>query len=237
MGSISDPPFEETYKMLLDKAQNNEEENVVDEECQLPVIDLSRLEENSDEVAREECKSEIARASQEWGFFQVVNHGISSDIFNRLRCEQEKVFKQPFDKKTKEDKFLNFSAGSYRWGTPTATSITQLSWSEAFHIPLSDILGGSTPSNTTLRYLLITNFCYINILHHILRLLVLNFGYALFLFHILRTQNVTLMSDHQYHSKYVFFFNLFKSRLICFPYYLYVHEESYKVVRGGVLEG
>jgi len=150
MGLIdSDPPFEETYKNLFNKDQNIiNDELMVDNECELPVIDLSRL--NDDEVAREECKSMIAKASQEWGFFQVVNHGISSDILKRLRCEQKKVFKEPFDKKTKEDQFLNFSAGSYRWGTPTATCIKQLSWSEAFHIPLTDILG----SNTHLRYLI-----------------------------------------------------------------------------------
>ncbi|CAJ1925096.1 unnamed protein product [Sphenostylis stenocarpa] len=154
MDSVSDPPFQEAYKILFDKTRDNIRENngvdydelVVAEECELPVIDLSRLEE-SDEVVREECKSHIARASQEWGFFQVVNHGISSEIFSRLRCEQEKVFKQPFEKKTKEDKFLNFSAGSYRWGAPSATCIGQLSWSEAFHIPLTDILG-STRSNS-----------------------------------------------------------------------------------------
>lgn len=153
MDSISDPPFHEAYKILFDKTRNINQENndfdhqdLVAEECELPVIDLSCLED-SDEVAREECKSHIARASQEWGFFQVVKHGISSEIFSRLRCEQEKVFKQPFEKKTKEDKFLNFSAGSYRWGTPSATCIRQLSWSEAFHIPLTDILGSTTGSN------------------------------------------------------------------------------------------
>lgn len=145
MGLIdSDPPFEETYKYLFNKDQNIiNDELMVDNECELPVIDLSRLNDD-DEVAREECKSMIANASQEWGFLQVVNHGISSDILTRLRCEQKKVFKEPFDKKTKEDKFLNFSAGSYRWGTPTATCIKQLSWSEAFHIPLTDILGSNT---------------------------------------------------------------------------------------------
>ncbi|KAK7253183.1 hypothetical protein RIF29_37694 [Crotalaria pallida] len=161
--SISDPPFHETYKKLFEKINHNsisisneeqgeeeEEKEKVgagadDEECELPVIDLKAvLEEESGDpsptAAREECKSQIARASQEWGFFQVVNHGISSEILKRLRSEQEKLFKKPFEKKTKEDKFFNFSSGSYRWGSPTATCITQLSWSEAFHIPLTDIL-------------------------------------------------------------------------------------------------
>ncbi|KOM31216.1 hypothetical protein LR48_Vigan01g077100 [Vigna angularis] len=42
---------------------------VVGEDCELSVIDLSRLADK-DETVREECKSHIARASQDWGFFQ-----------------------------------------------------------------------------------------------------------------------------------------------------------------------
>ncbi|KAL1355453.1 hypothetical protein HN51_007485 [Arachis hypogaea] len=147
MASIWDPPFMEAYKNLLEKKEDmrNNNEVVVVEECELPVIDLSLLEA-SEELAREECKSQIARASEEWGFFQVVKHGISGDILKRLRWQQEKAFKEPFDVKAKED---NFSAGAYRWGSPTATCIKQLSWSEAFHIPLTDIIGSNNiPSNT-----------------------------------------------------------------------------------------
>lgn len=157
MEPISEPPFEEAYKILLNKAKTNncndfddDDEFIVIEKCELPLIDLSHLEDK-DEMVREECKCEIARASQEWGFFQVVKHGIPNDIFNRLRCEQEKMFKLPFDKKTKEDKFLQFSSGSYRWGTPSATCVKQLCWSEAFHIPLVDVLEPNNESNA-LRY-------------------------------------------------------------------------------------
>lgn len=136
----SDPPFHKTYKTLFDK--NHQDDKVLDrvEEYDLPFIDVSRLEVSDDQV-RDMCKSDIARASKEWGFFQVVNHGISHELLERMRTEQEKLFKQPFDKKREDHKFLNFSAGSYRWGTPTATCLKQLSWSEAFHIPITDIYG------------------------------------------------------------------------------------------------
>ncbi|KAB1201314.1 Gibberellin 2-beta-dioxygenase 8 [Morella rubra] len=142
----TDPPFHEFYKSLFNKnmeektpqtINKSDKELVIVEECELPLIDLSRL--YLSEPERTECKADIARASQEWGFFQVVNHGISPEILEKMRSEQERVFKQPFDRKTKEYRYLNFSAGSYRWGTPSATSLGQLSWSEAFHIPLSDI--------------------------------------------------------------------------------------------------
>ncbi|MBA0871386.1 hypothetical protein Goshw_024999 [Gossypium schwendimanii] len=137
----SDPPFHETYKTLfaVTKPLNNDWLASVTavEELELPLIDLTWLSLESPE--KERCKNDIARAANEWGFFQVVNHGISRDVLEKMRDEQVKVFKQPFQHKCREDKFMNVSAGSYRWGTPTATCLRQLSWSEAFHIPMTDI--------------------------------------------------------------------------------------------------
>nr|UQE85513.1 GA 2-oxidase 2 [Dioscorea oppositifolia] len=52
-----------------------------------------------------------------------------------MKEEQKKLFELPFEKKV-TSKFLN---DFYRWGTPSATSLNQFSWSEAFHCPLSDI--------------------------------------------------------------------------------------------------
>ncbi|CAA2973732.1 gibberellin 2-beta-dioxygenase 8-like [Olea europaea subsp. europaea] len=116
MGEESpDPPFQEKYKNLFDSLTEVElakssEELLVDE-CELPLIDLNML--NLGDSEREACKRQIAKASREWGFFQVVNHGISSQ----------------------------FSMGSYTWGTPSPNYLRQLSWSEAYHVSLSDILG------------------------------------------------------------------------------------------------
>ncbi|KAL9452720.1 hypothetical protein AB3S75_008500 [Citrus x aurantiifolia] len=154
LNMATDPPFHQAYKSLIEDTSNNifGKKLVLVEECELPLIDLSRILHNDnvvDESEREECKEEIARASQQWGFFQVTNHGISKDLLEKMREEQVKVFKQPFDKKSKEDKFMNFPAGSYRWGTPTATCLNQLSWSEAFHIPMADI-SASAAAFTTL---------------------------------------------------------------------------------------
>lgn len=156
-----DPPFNEIYKTLLYKQitntrtfpNNNIPEipfgfsvTAVVEEVELPVIDVSRLIYGA-EKEREKCKEEVARASIEWGFFQVVNHGISMDVLEKMRQEQIRVFREPFDKKSKSEKF---SAGSYRWGTPSATCLRQLSWSEAFHVPMTDI--SDNKDFTTLRY-------------------------------------------------------------------------------------
>ncbi|XP_077221386.1 gibberellin 2-beta-dioxygenase 8-like isoform X2 [Tasmannia lanceolata] len=144
----SNPPFQKAYESLLENAGKEEFEDkkiMVVDGCEIPLIDLSRL--NFGEKERDECKREIVDASSKWGFFQVENHGISSDILERIRREQVKVFRQPFEKKANE-KLLNFSRDSYRWGAPNATSLKQLSWSEAFHIPLATDIFESTEYNS-----------------------------------------------------------------------------------------
>ncbi|KAM7506214.1 hypothetical protein LguiB_005118 [Lonicera macranthoides] len=142
-----DPPFQEKYKSLFDKyySINNSNDLVIVEDCKLPLIDFSRL--TLGEMERDECKREIAKASQEWGFFQVINHGISREILERMRNEQVHEFKRPFSDKVSQ-KDLNYPPGSYQWGTPSAICLTHLSWSEAFHVPLVDINSKTNLSTT-----------------------------------------------------------------------------------------
>ncbi|KAL5759105.1 hypothetical protein ACOSP7_017625 [Xanthoceras sorbifolium] len=104
------------------------------EECQLPLIDLSGLNSH-DQKETNACAAAICRASSEWGFFQVVNHGISPELLSKMRREQELLFQTPFEIKATCGLLNN----SYRWGSPTATSPKHFSWSEAFHIPLTKI--------------------------------------------------------------------------------------------------
>ncbi|KAG4968879.1 hypothetical protein JHK84_034918 [Glycine max] len=127
-----EPPFLETYKTLVQKhkgdSRNGYSSCSIVERCDIPLIDLSRLS-----LEREECMREIAEAAREWGFFQVVNHGISHELLKSLQIEQKKVFYQPFVNKS------STQAKAYRWGNRFATDLRQLSWSEAFHFYLTDI--------------------------------------------------------------------------------------------------
>lgn len=136
-----DPPLQAVYSSLFDRARDKGEAEgagcVADEDVdikKLPMIDLGRL--LLGDAEREGCKKDIAAAAREWGFFQVRNHGVPKQLLERIYVEQMKVFRQPFNKK-KEERLLNFSVDSYRWGAPNATSLQQLSWSEAYHISLS----------------------------------------------------------------------------------------------------
>ncbi|XP_017979963.1 PREDICTED: gibberellin 2-beta-dioxygenase 8 [Theobroma cacao] len=133
-----EPPFFEKYKAILQSSAEMEKFPMVEvcEEIELPLIDLSGL--NLGPFERQKCIEQMAEASSEWGFFQIVNHGIPEELLDRLKSEQMKVFHRPFDKKAGKN-FLNLSAQSYRWGNPLATSLRNLSWSEALHISLKDV--------------------------------------------------------------------------------------------------
>ncbi|MCL7034402.1 hypothetical protein MKW94_018434 [Papaver nudicaule] len=117
---------------------------------QLPLIDIRSLTGvgSSTFLEKQKCKKQIIEASKQWGFFQVVNHGISNELLKKMNDEQMKLFRQPYEEKSSSNNFLS---NTYRSGTPTP--MNQFSWSEAFHIPLSDIRSGNPQNlnNNTLR--------------------------------------------------------------------------------------
>ncbi|KAF3431762.1 hypothetical protein FNV43_RR26498 [Rhamnella rubrinervis] len=114
----SNPPLLHHYGALLHHPSslpslesNQRCGGLVMEECQLPLIDLNGLKSH-DVRERIECAMAISKASSEWGFFQVVNHGISPELLKNMRREQMKLFQSPFELKA-SCRLLN---DSYRWG-------------------------------------------------------------------------------------------------------------------------
>nr|CAD1836195.1 unnamed protein product [Ananas comosus var. bracteatus] len=133
-----EPPLIESYEALLLRGSESASprisfEGEVAEQCELPLIDLADLRRGGE--ARRACAGAMARAASEWGFFQVVNHGISARAFAEMRREQKLLFRAPFEAKVSSGVLNN----SYRWGNPTATSVKQFLWSEAFHVSLAKI--------------------------------------------------------------------------------------------------
>ncbi|XP_024311464.1 gibberellin 2-beta-dioxygenase 8 isoform X2 [Brachypodium distachyon] len=158
----SNPPLLATYKHLLDGEHRRLPLGVVagdeeDDQCDLPVIDLAPLllDLESDQQTRNNggsssaaCRAAMVRAASEWGFFQVTNHGVPQPLLDELHGQQLRAFRRPFHRKLApgdgddEDQLL-LSPEAYRWGNPTATCLHQLSWSEAYHVPIT------TPSPET----------------------------------------------------------------------------------------
>lgn len=138
--SSPNPPLFDTYKALFDghRPDGLEKAEAAGEEWELPVIDLDGLRRSEAHVVAQ-CKRGIVEASSEWGFFQVVSHGIPREALERMREVMVGVFRRPFVTKARE-RLPDFGPDSYQWGTPTATSLKQLSWSEAYQIALSQAL-------------------------------------------------------------------------------------------------
>ncbi|XP_069146474.1 jasmonate-induced oxygenase 2-like [Solanum lycopersicum] len=66
----------------------------------IPLIDLENLN-SSDESIRDETMELISKACREWGFFQVVNHGVSHELMANARSVWREFFHLPMDEKQK----------------------------------------------------------------------------------------------------------------------------------------
>ncbi|KAF5745597.1 protein SRG1-like [Tripterygium wilfordii] len=61
----------------------------------LPILDMKQLESGYEELQK------LHSACKDWGFFQVVNHGVSSSLMEKLRNEIEEFYKLPIEEKVK----------------------------------------------------------------------------------------------------------------------------------------
>ncbi|XP_041028794.1 protein SRG1-like isoform X2 [Juglans microcarpa x Juglans regia] len=95
----------------------------------VPVIDLERL------VVEYSSSSELERlhsACKDWGFFQVVNHGVSTSLLEEFRTEIENFFKLPYEEKKKLWQQADNHEG---FGQLFVVSEDQkLDWSDMFYI-------------------------------------------------------------------------------------------------------
>ncbi|MCD7460160.1 hypothetical protein HAX54_042969 [Datura stramonium] len=69
---------------------------------QVPVIDMKKLLENN--TGDDDDDSELKRlhlACKEWGFFQLVNHGVSSLLLEKVKSEIQAFFQLPMEEKKK----------------------------------------------------------------------------------------------------------------------------------------
>ncbi|GKV06031.1 hypothetical protein SLEP1_g17968 [Rubroshorea leprosula] len=83
---ISDRPFTNDTPLLTNKHEN------------IPLIDLQHLLSN-DRTLRSQTLSSISKACREWGFFQVVNHGISPELMRSALEVWRDFFNLPLELK------------------------------------------------------------------------------------------------------------------------------------------
>ncbi|KFK36717.1 hypothetical protein AALP_AA4G160400 [Arabis alpina] len=64
-------------------------------DIEIPVVDMSDVWGKQEELKR------VRSACEEWGFFQVVNHGVSHELMERMRGAWREFFELPLEEKRK----------------------------------------------------------------------------------------------------------------------------------------
>ncbi|KAL2931153.1 Protein SRG1 [Bienertia sinuspersici] len=94
-------------------------------DLQVPIINMDTLL-NGDDLELEKLHS----ACQEWGFFQVVNHGVDKSMVEKLKMDTEVFFNQPLEEKKKYSQTANDVEG---YGQAFVGSEEQkLDWADIF---------------------------------------------------------------------------------------------------------
>lgn len=70
--------------------------HITNDGADIPVVDLSGM---NDEKLRDTTLRHVSEACREWGFFQIVNHGVRPELMDRARQLWRDFFHQPMEVK------------------------------------------------------------------------------------------------------------------------------------------
>ncbi|KAK9115750.1 hypothetical protein Sjap_014697 [Stephania japonica] len=102
----------------------------VDDSLKIPVIDLSRL--NDDQKFAHDELMKLHNACEDWGFFQLINHGVYEDVIEKMKDDTNEFFKLPLEKKKTYSQLPNSLEG---YGQASVMSEDQkLDWAEMLFI-------------------------------------------------------------------------------------------------------
>ncbi|CAN1173689.1 2-oxoglutarate-dependent dioxygenase 11 [Linum perenne] len=65
---------------------------------QIPVIDMTKLAAGGGGDADEES-AKLHSACKDWGFFQVINHGVKDEVIQKMKVDLQEFFNQPLQEK------------------------------------------------------------------------------------------------------------------------------------------
>lgn len=80
---------------------------------QVPVVDVSDLMRDATAPAAQAAIDQIANACKTWGFFHIVNHGISQQQLQQVWHQTQGFFHQPLDNKLKVERSRQNPWGFY----------------------------------------------------------------------------------------------------------------------------
>jgi len=72
---------------------------------ELPILDLCNLHHQSDEhpssSARDKIARDLVKILSDWGFVQLVNHGVDTQVIQEMQAQAKKFFDLPLEQKEK----------------------------------------------------------------------------------------------------------------------------------------
>lgn len=98
---------------------------------QIPVVDLKDMD-SGDRKARNRVMEELKKAAEEWGVMHIVNHGISTELMDRVRAVGKEFFDLPIEQK---ELYANDQASGkiQGYGSKLANNASgQLEWEDYF---------------------------------------------------------------------------------------------------------
>ncbi|GLT50582.1 hypothetical protein SLA2020_241240 [Shorea laevis] len=102
----------------------------------LPTIDMNRF------ASMEEFHLELHKlhsACQHWGFFQLVNHGVSTELLEKLKHEMEGFFKLPLEEKMKYKIRTGEVEGYGSVARPGIIPEGKLDWADRFYMTTNPV--------------------------------------------------------------------------------------------------
>lgn len=91
---LVDAKISEIPRIFLHSLDNIEENSSISGETRLsiPVIDLKGL--NLESVHRKQIVEQVREASETWGFFQIINHGIPESVLEDIKDGVRRFYEQ-----------------------------------------------------------------------------------------------------------------------------------------------
>eukprot|EP00252_Welwitschia_mirabilis_P009931 TRINITY_DN2287_c0_g1_i3.p1 TRINITY_DN2287_c0_g1~~TRINITY_DN2287_c0_g1_i3.p1 ORF type:complete len:376 (+),score=65.01 TRINITY_DN2287_c0_g1_i3:94-1221(+) len=100
----------------------------------LPVIDMSIIFSQQNSESRLKELQKLSSACREWGFFQIINHGIPEDLIEKTRKLCKQFFELPLQERMKsnqaKDNHFNQGYGQF----PVESEDQILDWGDALYL-------------------------------------------------------------------------------------------------------
>ncbi|XP_024026516.1 S-norcoclaurine synthase 1 [Morus notabilis] len=73
--------------------------SVEDHSLEIPTIDMSKLLDEKHPLSPHEELARLHSACRDWGFFQLINHGVPKEVVEKMKIDTHEFFQLPLEKK------------------------------------------------------------------------------------------------------------------------------------------